>query len=450
MSDVTHDIMAQWLKDQAITEVECLVSDIAGIPRGKILPVHKFSQAAVGQGLRLPEYVFGQSVTGAFLDSAVLNEIGKDVILRPDPATCRLVPWYSEPTAQIIHDAFDHDGSIVPFSPRAVLKRVLALFESAGLRPIVAPELEFFLVQQSADANSPLATPSGRSGRAEKARQAYGIDAVNEFDPLFEDIYDHCEVQKIDIDTLSHEAGAAQMEINFNHGEALELADQTFLFKRTVRQTSLDHNVHATFMAKPMQEQPGSAMHLHVSVVDIESGHNLFVNEDSSESDQFYHALAGMQRYLVAAMPLMAPYVNSYRRQSNSEDSPTNLAWGMDNRTVGLRVPMGDAANRRIENRIPGADANPYLAMAATLAALWLGLQEQRRPTRQRKDSGEDLATLPRNLDIALDELERAKPLHEALGEDFVKLFIEVKRGEAEAFLEVISPWEREYLLLNV
>ena len=450
MSDMTHDIMAQWLKDQAITEVECLVSDIAGIPRGKILPVHKFSQAAAGQGLRLPEYVFGQSVTGAFLDSAVLNEIGKDVILRPDPATCRLVPWYTEPTAQIIHDAFDHDGSIVPFSPRAVLKRVLALFDSAGLRPIVAPELEFFLVQQSADANSPLATPSGRSGRAEKARQAYGIDAVNEFDPLFEDIYDHCEVQKIDIDTLSHEAGAAQMEINFNHGEALELADQTFLFKRTVRQTSLDHNVHATFMAKPMQEQPGSAMHLHVSVVDIESGRNLFVNQNSSESDQFYHALAGMQRYLVAAMPLMAPYVNSYRRQSNSEDSPTNLAWGMDNRTVGLRVPIGDAANRRIENRIPGADANPYLAMAATLAALWLGLQEQRRPTRQRKDSGEDLATLPRNLDIALDELERAKPLHEALGEDFVKLFIEVKRGEAEAFLEVISPWEREYLLLNV
>ena len=109
-----------------------------------------------------------------------------------------------------------------------MLKRVLALFESAGLRPIVAPELEFFLVQQSADANSPLATPSGRSGRAEKARQAYGIDAVNEFDPLFEDIYDLCEVQKIDIDTLSHEAGAAQMEINFNHGEALELADQTF------------------------------------------------------------------------------------------------------------------------------------------------------------------------------------------------------------------------------
>ncbi len=157
-----------------------------------------------------------------------------------------------------------------------------------------------------------------------------------------------------------------------------------------------------------------------------------------------------MQRYLAGAMALMAPYVNSYRRHSLNEDSPTNLAWGMDNRTVGLRVPVGDPGNRRIENRVPGADANPYLAIAASLAAVWLGLQEQRRPTRPRKDSGEDLTTLPRNLDIALDALEKTSPLHEVLGEAFVKLFIEVKRGEADAFLEVISPWEREYLLLNV
>ena len=442
--------MTSWLKEQSITEVECLVSDIAGIPRGKILPVHKFSGAAGAGGLRLPEYVFGQSVTGAYLDSEVLNEIGADVILRPDPDSCRLVPWYAEPTAQIIHDAYDHKGAIVPFSPRAVLKRVLGLFEDAGLAPVVAPELEFFLVEQSADANAPLVTPTGKSGRPEKARQAYGIDAVNEFDPLFEDIYDYCDVQKIDIDTLSHEAGAAQMEINFNHGAALELADQAFLFKRTVRQTALNHNVHATFMAKPMQEQPGSSMHLHLSVKEAATGRNLFVGEDGSESEEFFHALAGMQRYLAGAMALMAPYVNSYRRHSLTEDSPTNLAWGMDNRTVGLRVPVGDPANRRIENRVPGADANPYLAIAASLAALWLGLQEKRRPTRPLKDSGEDLATLPRNLDIALDALEKASPLHDVLGEEFVKLFIEVKRGEADAFLEVISPWEREYLLLNV
>ena len=442
--------MKAWLADKKITEVECLVSDISGIARGKILPVTKFISAQQSGGLRLPEYVFGQSVTGEYYDSDVLDEIGRDVILRPDISTCRLVPWYDEPTAQIIHDAVHQDGADVTFSSRAVLKSVLALFDEAGLEPVIAPELEFFLVKQSSDANAPLITPPGRSGRAEKARQAYGIDAVNEFDPLFEEIYDHCDVQGLDIDTLSHEAGAAQMEINFNHGHALDLADQAFLFKRTVRQAAINHHLHATFMAKPIQEQPGSAMHVHVSVKSKESGKNIFSNDDGSESDDFYHSIAGMQRYLSGAMALMAPYVNSYRRRTGTEDSPANLAWGMDNRTVGLRVPLGDPKNRRIENRIPGADANPYLAIAATLAAVWLGLQEKRRPTRPRKVSGEDLETLPRNVDVALDALERAKPLHKVLGEDFVTLFVEVKRAEAEAFLEVISPWEREYLLLNV
>ncbi|MDB2324336.1 glutamine synthetase family protein [Alphaproteobacteria bacterium] len=439
-----------WLKDQSITEVECLVSDISGIPRGKILPVHKYVSAVNSGGLRLPEYVFGQSVTGEYYDSEVLNEIGADIVLRPDPGTCRLVPWYDEPTAQIIHDAVNHDGTTVPFTSRAVLARVLALFDAAGLEPIIAPELEFFLVEQSADANNPLITPTGKSGRAEKARQAYGIDAVNEFDPLFEEIYDHCDVQGLDIDTLSHEAGAAQMEINFNHGSPMDLADQAFLFKRTVRQTALNHNVHATFMAKPMQDQPGSAMHIHASVNSKKSGKNIFVDEIGEETDEFMHAIAGMQRHLSGAMALMAPYVNSYRRRTGAEDSPANLAWGMDNRTVGLRVPVGNPKSRRVENRLPGADANPYLAIAATLAAIWLGLQEKKRPSKPRKVSGEGLETLPKNLDIALDVLEKASPLHAVLGEDFVKLFVEVKRAEADAFLEVISPWEREYLLLNV
>ncbi len=446
---MSFDLKA-WLKEKSITEVECLVSDISGIPRGKILPVKKFISAFETGGLRLPEYVFGQSVTGEYYDSKVLNEIGADIVLRPDPSSCRLVPWYAEPTAQIIHDAVDQDGDEVTFTARAVLKRVLAFYEEAGLVPVIAPELEFFLVQQNADANKPLQTPTGRSGRAEKAKQAYGIDAVNEFDPLFEEIYDHCEAQGLDIDTLSHEAGAAQMEINFNHGDALDLADQAFLFKRTVRQTALNHNVHATFMAKPMQDQPGSSMHIHASICDKATGRNIFVNKDGSDSDVFFHSIAGMQRYLVGAMALMAPYVNSYRRRTGAEDSPANLAWGMDNRTVGLRVPFGDAKARRIENRLPGADANPYLAIAATLATIWLGIQEKKRPTKPHNVSGEDMQTLPKNLDIALDMLEKASPLHNVLGADFVKLFAEVKRAEAVAFLEVISPWEREYLLLNV
>ena len=254
----------------------------------------------------------------------------------------------------------------------------------------------------------------------------------------------------LDIDTLTHEGGAGQMEINFNHGDALSLADQAFLFKRTVRQTALNHGIHATFMAKPMQYQPGSSMHLHVSVLDKKTGKNIFAGPDGEEAEPFFNAMGGLQSYLPGGMALMAPFVNSYRRLSLTYDAPRNVAWGYDNRTVGLRVPMGTSKNKRIENRIPGADANPYLAIAVTLACVWLGLQEEKSASRPVQKEQDKVFTLPRNLDAALDKLEKAKPLQEVLGERFVSLFGEVKRAEAEAFLDVISPWEREYLLLNV
>ena len=443
-----EDVLS-WLEQNAITEVECLVSDMAGIPRGKIVPVNKFKSAIIERNLRLPEYVFGQMVTGDYIDSEVLRETNSDIILMPDIDGMRLVPWYKEPTAQVIHDAVYHNGEVVDVAPRQVLKNVLKKFEEMGLRPMIAPELEFFLVRREAAAETPLSPPVGKSGRAEMAPQAYGIDAVNEFDPLFEDIYDYCDVQNLDVDTLSHEAGAAQMEINFNHGDVMDLADQTFIFKRTVRQAALDHDVHATFMAKPMQTQPGSAMHVHVSVMD-EDGKNIFSDEEGEPTDRFNHAIGGMQRYLSAAMPLMAPYVNSYRRLLSGEDSPTNLAWGVDNRTVGLRVPRSSPENRRIENRIPGADANPYLAIAATLASVYLGLKNETKARREETKSAEDITTIPRNLDVALDKLEKETALHDVLGEEFVKVFVEIKRAEGEAYLQVISPWEREYLLLNV
>lgn len=442
--------LIEWLEANAITEVECLVSDMAGIPRGKIVPVKKFKSAIQEQNLRLPEYVFGQMVTGDYVDSDILRETNSDIILVPDASGVRFVPWYKEPTAQVIHDAIYHDGSVVDVAPRQVLKNVIAKFEEMGLKPIIAPELEFFLVRKESESDTPLSPPIGKSGRAEMAPQAYGIDAVNEFDPLFEDIYDYCDTQNLDVDTLSHEAGAAQMEINFNHGEVLDLADQTFIFKRTVRQAALDHDVHATFMAKPMQSQPGSAMHVHVSVLDQATGQNIFSDEEGEATERFNYAIGGMQRYLSAAMPLMAPYVNSYRRLLSGEDSPTNLAWGVDNRTVGLRVPRSAPQQRRIENRVPGADANPYLAIAATLAAVYLGLVNETRARREQTKSAEDVTTIPRNLDAALDKLEKETALHEVLGEEFVKVFLEIKRAEGEAYLQVISPWEREYLLLNV
>ena len=444
----------EWLGSRSIDEVECLIPDMAGIPRGKILPAEKYLKSIRENGLRLPESIFIQTVTGQYADEedeAVTNPANGDIYLQPDSGTIRLVPWYDAPTAQIIHDCVYADGRPVDIAPRTVLRRVLDLYAEHDWRPIVAPELEFFLVQVNTDPDYPLVPPIGRSGRPETGRQAYGIDAVNEFDPLFEEIYDFCEAQEIDIDTLAHEAGAAQMEINFNHGDAMDLADQAFLFKRTVRQTALRHKVYATFMAKPLADEPGSAMHLHQSLVDTRSGRNLFAQKSGADSALFRSHIAGLQRYLPSAMPLLAPNVNSYRRLLPWSDAPINVHWGLDNRTVGLRVPVSAPSSRRIENRLAGADANPYLCIAASLACGYIGMIEKMKPSNPIEGDAYRLAhTLPRTLYDALSRLNASKPLRNVLGERFIRAVNAVKQSELTAYQRVISSWEREHLLLNV
>lgn len=263
----------EWLAQHNIDEIECLVPDPAGTPRGKILPTRKFLKGIGNTSMRLPEDIFILTVTGKYSwqDSPVSDASG-DVYLVPDFSTLKLVPWHANPTAQVICDTFYLNGDPVDIAPRHVLKHVLQLYAKQGWKPIVAPELEFYLVKKNLDADYPLEAPVGTSGRAEKVGQAYGIDAANEYDPIVEDIYDFCEAQEIDIDTISHESGPAQLEINFNHGDPLELADQVFLFKRTVRQAALKHDVYATFMAKPHQDEPGSSMHLHQSLLDLKTG----------------------------------------------------------------------------------------------------------------------------------------------------------------------------------
>jgi len=444
--------LKKWLTANRIEEVECLVPDISGIARGKIMPTARFLEGAAARSLRLPEAVFIQTVTGDFVyETDVANPANVDLYLSPDPDTMRVVPWYEEPTAHVVCDAFYLDGTPVEIAPRAVLRRVLDLFEAKGWRPIVAPELEFYLVRRNTDPDQPLQPPEGLSGRAESGRQAYGIEAANEFDPIMEAIYDYCERQKLEIDTMAHEAGVAQMEINFNHGDALSRADQVLAFKRTVRQCAVAHGIHATFMAKPHQRQPGSSMHVHQSVVDRRTGANIFSTKAGRESKLFHSYIAGLQRYIPAAMPLLAPNVNSYRRMTPYSDAPINVHWGRDNRTVGLRVPVSDGASRRVENRVGGADANPYLAIAATLACGYLGMTGRMEATNPVEGDAYRLAfTLPRHQADALGKLNHAKPLKEVLGERFVKALIEVKNAEYDLYQQVISSWERENLLLNV
>ena len=441
-----------FLKDRKIEEVECLVPDMAGIARGKILPAERFVEGMKKNGLRIPEALFVQTVTGDYpRDDTVTSPATSDVYLTPDPETIRVVPWYPEPTAQVICDPYYFDGSPVAFSARQVLKRVIALYAENGWKALVAPELEFFLVDVNTDPDYPLEPPIGRSGRRETSRQAYGVDAVNEFDPLFEEIYDFCEAQEIGIDTLIHEAGAAQMEFNFDHGPPLDLADQAFLFKRTVREAGLRHKVYATFMAKPMQGEPGSSMHVHQSVVDAKNGRNLFGRKNGEDTELFHGHIAGLQKYLPAVMPLLAPNVNSYRRLIPYSDAPINTHWGYDNRTVGFRVPHSEPAARRVENRIAGADANPYLALAASLACGYLGMTEKLKPRAPVEGSAYRLAhTLPRTLYESLERFTGNKAIKKALGETFVESVKIVKETELQAYQQVISSWEREHLLLNV
>ncbi|WAC49882.1 glutamine synthetase family protein [Asticcacaulis sp. SL142] len=444
---------ADWCASQNIEEIECMVPDLAGVARGKIMPVRKFIQVG---SMNLPLSIFYQTITGDFPDlEGIVGTVQSDtdVFLRPDFNTLSVVPWANDPTAQIIHDAFLPDGRPVEESPRQVLRRVLKLYHDKGWKPVIAPELEFYLVEKNIDPDYALKPPTGRSGRPETGRQGYSISAVNEFDALFEDMYEYSESQGLEIDTLIHESGVAQMEINLRHGDPLELADQVFMFKRTIKETALEHDIYATFMAKPMALEPGSAMHIHQSVLDAQTGNNLFSDPKTGEpTEAFFHFIAGQQKYMPAITSLLAPYVNSYRRLTRGSGAPVNTHWGYDNRTAGLRVPPSDAENRRLENRIPSSDANPYLAIAGVLATGYLGMIEANKPAAPVDTDMSEVPSgdMPYSLIQALIKMERSEPVAEILGQQFITAYSRVKQHEYETFMRTISPWEREFLLLSV
>jgi glutamine synthetase len=440
----------KWTQARRITEIECVIPDQAGVARGKIMPASKFFADPT---MALPSSIFTQTITGEYPEDEEAfshDPNDGDVEMVPDLDTLTVVPWARDPTAQIIHDAFYRDGRPLELAPRQVLRRVVELFTKDGLRPVVAPEIEFYLVKKNHDADYPLEPPVGRSGRSEAGRRSYSIAAVNEFEDLFEKLYDYAEAQELEVDTLIHEEGAAQMEINLRHGDPIWLADQVFFLKRTIREAALEHDVYATFMAKPMSNEPGSAMHIHTSLVDAD-GRNIFSDANGRQTPEFFHFIGGLQRYLPAVTVLIAPYVNSYRRLSRRQTAPTNTQWGYDNRTTGLRVPPSGPEARRVENRVPSSDANPYLAIAATLACGWLGMRDAIQPTQPT--SGAASLTeidLPRGLLEGVQALEDADELHDVFGKGFVQTYCAIKRTEFETFMQVISPWEREFLLLNV
>ena len=452
--------MADWIKNlpeaaqtylegKRLDEVECIISDLPGIARGKAVPASKFAKQDY---FHLPDSIFYQTITGDWGEAAGDEGfIEKDMILRPDMSTATAAPWTGDWTLQVIHDAFDRDGNVVEYSPRNVLKRVVQLYKDKGWQPVVAPEMEFFLVARNLDPAHEIKPMIGRSGRPAAARQAYSMTAVDEFGPVIDDIYDFAEAQGFEIDGITQEGGAGQLEINLMHGDPVVLADEVFFFKRLIREAALRHNCYATFMAKPIADEPGSVMHIHHSILDVKTGKNIFSNDDGSETPAFMHFIAGLQTHMPSALAVIAPYVNSYRRYVKDHAAPINLEWGRDNRTTGIRIPLSGPSARRVENRLAGMDCNPYLAIAASLACGYLGMLAGKDPAEEFKgDAYDGDGDIPRVLGEALDLFEDAKELHDVLGPDFARVYGIVKRAEYDEFLQVISPWEREHLLLNV
>ena len=449
----------KWLKENSITEIECLVPDLGGIARGKILPTKKFIQGLRDDTHRLPQSIFIQTISGGFateddeeLPHDVYNPTDIDVKLRPDFNTIRIIPWYNDPTAQVICDAVSLNNNSITTSSRYVLKNILEIFDDNGFYPIVSPEVEFYLVKPNPDADYPLEVPIGQSGRKETGKQSYGIDAVNEFDPLFEDVYNYCEAQNIEIDTLNHESGSAQMEINFQHGNPLELADQVFLFKRTLRQSALKHKLYATFMAKPIGNQPGSSMHLHQSLYDKKNNKNIFYDKKNTISKIMNYYIGGLQEFTPKLMPIHAPNVNSYRRLFATWDAPRNTKWGIGNRSCGFRIPSIEEKSMRIENRISGSDTNPYLVIAANLAAGYLGIKNKIKASEETKKStfNDKKSSLPKNMEEAISLFEKDDNIRKVFNQKFIKTISAIRRVEYQAYLKVISSLEREFLLLNV
>ncbi len=446
--DQAPEAAREYLAGRRPDEVECIIPDLAGVARGKAMPATKFAKQ---EKFYLPDSIFLQTITGDWAEVPDMAYTEPDMILRPDYATTTAAPWTGDITLQVIHDALEPSGEPVPIAPRNVLRRVIGLYRDRGWTPVVAPEMEFYLVARNTDPAKPIEPPMGRSGRPAAARQAYSMSAVDEYGPVIDDIYDFAEAQGLEIDGILQEGGAGQIEINLNHGEPVALADEVFFFKRLIREAALRADCYATFMAKPIEGEPGSAMHIHHSVVDRTTGVNIFSAPDGSDTAAHRHFIGGMQKYLPAVIAILAPYVNSYRRYVPDFAAPINLEWGRDNRTTGLRIPVSSPASRRVENRLAGMDCNPYLGIAASLACGYLGLTEQIEPRPQYKGDAyvaED--ELPLTLGDALDLLEECAPVRAVLGERFCTVYECVKRMEYKEFLQVISPWEREHLLLNV
>jgi len=430
---------------EGIDEIECVTPDLNGVPRGKVMTAEGFLE---GRRLQMARGVLLQCIMGGYPAAKYYGSDDGDLALVAEPSQIHRLPWSDEPRALAICDAVELDGTPSGLSSRGQLKTVIARYAERGLAPVVATELEFFVFAANSDPSQPFQPPLGKDGRREMGHSAFSVSSNNGLRPFFNEVYRCMAALGLPRDTFMHEMGVSQFEINLLHGDPLLLADQTFLFKHLLKEVALKYGLTVVCMAKPLAHTPGSSMHIHQSLVEVGSGRNVFSDEQGRATDTFHHFIGGLQACLADFTALFAPNVNSYQRLCHPYASPNNACWSEDNRAAGLRIPASAPVARRVENRLPGADANPYLAIAASLAAGLYGIERQIAPTPAIQGEFEvpEHLSLPCTLHAALERLKRSGLARELFGREFIEGYIATKTLELSDFFDEISPWERRVL----
>lgn len=435
--------------------IETVFTSLNGVPRGKRLRRHELAKAYDG-GAFNPMSVAGVDILGADVEgNGLLWETGDaDGLLVPVPGGIVPAPWLGADVAQVTCSLHELDGTPSRLDPRAVLARVLERLDAAGLTPVVACELEFYLVEarRESDGRAQLRR-SPFNGRPPFGAQQLGLAETEDAGDFLRALWGAADAQGLPLEGASAEASPGQLELTLRHGpDALKAGDDAVAFKRVAKGVARTLGCEATFMAKPFSEIAGSGMHVHMSLLGRD-GANVFADEAPQGTPLLTHAIGGMAATMADAFAILAPNANSYRRYVARSHAPVAPNWGVNNRTVALRIPAGGAVSRRVEHRVAGADANPYLALAIVLAGAHYGLANRLDPGEPVVGDGYSaagsLASLPLDWTAALDRLESSAVMRDYLGDAFVDLFVKVKRDEQARFQATVTPLDHEWYLAN-
>jgi glutamine synthetase len=426
--------------------VDVLLADLCGVPRGKRVTLEELAQVYKG-GFLLPGSMFALDVQGGTIEETHLGFEDGDADRACIPVTGTLlpVPWTKEGVAQVQVSMRDSDGSPFFGDPRHVLDAVLQRFRKIGLTPVVAVELEFYFIDRERTAAGRIQPPrSPHTGRREYRTQINSMSDLNDYSAVLAEISAGCAAQRIPTGTALAEYGPGQFEVNLHHSaDALAACDEAIRFKRLVRGVAARHGMEATFMPKPYAEFAGSGAHLHVSLLDA-SGANVFASDEACGNENLQHAIGGLAVTMADAMFVFAPTINSYRRYRPEAYVPLTPSWACNNRGVALRIPVSSAENRRVEHRVAGADANPYLLTASILAGIHHGITQKVDPGAPLAGNAyrNNSATLPVTWPEAALAFERSHFIREYFGKQFQHLFVTTRRGELRAFELNVSTLE--------